>query len=158
MRMADWLIDLGPGAGAHGGEIIAQGPVAKVLKEKKSLTAKYLNGELKIPLPAARKSPSGKFIEIKGASQFNLKNIDVKIPLGLCVCITGVSGSGKSTLVHEIIYKGIAQKIYGSKEKPGKFKSMTGYEHLDKVIIVDQSPIEGPRVRTLLHTPEHSGR
>jgi excinuclease ABC subunit A len=142
MRMADWIIDLGPGAGVHGGEIVAAGPLAKVLKEKRSLTAQYLNGELKIAVPGKRRVPQkGKSLEITGASQFNLKNVNVSVPLGLCVCVTGVSGSGKSTLVHEVIYKGLAQKIYGSKDVPGKFRAMKGAEQLDKVIIVDQSPI-----------------
>jgi excinuclease ABC subunit A len=141
MRMSDWIVDLGPGAGMHGGHIVASGPIKDVLKENKSLTAKYLNGDLKIKLPEKRRKPDGRFLEIKGAEQFNLKNIDVKIPLGLCVCITGVSGSGKSTLVHEVIYKTLAQKLYKSKEAPGKLKRMLGIEHIDKVIIVDQSPI-----------------
>ncbi len=142
MRLADWLVDLGPGAGVHGGEVIASGPVSRVLKEKRSLTAQYLNGKLKIPVPEKRRRPrDGKVIDIKGAAQFNLKNINVRLPLGLFACVTGVSGSGKSTLVHEIIYKGLAQKIYGSKDAPGKFRAMNGCENLDKVIIVDQSPI-----------------
>jgi excinuclease ABC subunit A len=142
MRKSDWLIDLGPGAGIHGGEIVAAGPVEKVLKEKNSLTAQYLNGDLKIPVPERRREPyEDKYIEIKGASQFNLKNVNVKLPLGVMVCVTGVSGSGKSTLVHEVIYKALAQKLYGSKEAPGKFRSISGIENLDKVIIVDQSPI-----------------
>jgi excinuclease ABC subunit A len=142
MREADWLVDLGPGAGVHGGEVVVSGPVDKVLKEKRSLTAQYLNGKLRIPVPEKRRTPrDGKWIEISGASQFNLKNINVNIPLGVCVCITCVSGSGKSTLVHEVLYKALAQKLYGSKEKPGKFKVMKGTENLDKVIIVDQSPI-----------------
>ena len=141
MRKSDWIVDLGPGAGIHGGEIIAQGPLSEILKEKKSLTAQYLNGKLQIPLPKERRLPKKEKLEIKGARQFNLKNIDVSVPLGLFVSITGVSGSGKSTLVHEIIYKSLAKELYGSKEAPGIFKSINGIEHLDKVIIVDQSPI-----------------
>ena len=140
IRMADWIIDLGPGAAEHGGKIVTQGNIEKILKEKNSLTAQYLNGTLAIPLKEPR-VPSAKFLEIVGASQFNLKNIDVKIPLGLFVCVTGVSGSGKSTLVHEILYKSLAQKLYCSKELPGKLKQLRGMELLDKVIVVDQSPI-----------------
>ncbi|MBI3012502.1 MAG: excinuclease ABC subunit UvrA, partial [Elusimicrobia bacterium] len=140
MRAADWIVDLGPGAGEHGGEIVAQGTLSHVLKEKKSLTAQYLTGQIQIPLRESRK-PSSKSIEILGASQFNLKNIDVQIPLGLFVCVTGVSGSGKSTLVQEILYKSLAQRLHHSKDLPGKARAIKGFEHLDKVIVVDQSPI-----------------
>jgi excinuclease ABC subunit A len=140
MRLADWIIDLGPGAGAHGGQIVAQGPLAKILAEPKSLTGQYLNGKMHIPLRDPRPG-SGKFIEIHGAAQFNLKNVDAKFPLGAFVCITGVSGSGKSTLVQEILYKSLAQKLLKSKELPGKVKAIKGIDHLDKVIVVDQSPI-----------------
>ncbi|MGA2090061.1 MAG: excinuclease ABC subunit UvrA [Endomicrobiales bacterium] len=142
MRASDWIIDLGPGAGVHGGEIVAQGPLSRVLKEKRSMTAQYLNGKLTIPVPVTRRKPrEDRWLSIKGAAQFNLKNIEVNIPLGLCVCITGVSGSGKSTLVHEVLFKALAQKLYGLKDVPGKHRSMSGGENLDKVIIVDQSPI-----------------
>lgn len=140
IRAADWIVDLGPGAGEFGGEVIAQGTLAEILKEKKSLTASYLNGHIKIPLRKSREQ-SKKWIQIFGASQFNLKNIDLKIPLGVFVCVTGVSGSGKSTLVHEIIYKSLAQKLHHSKDLPGKVRKIQGFEHLDKVIVVDQSPI-----------------
>ncbi|MBI2118985.1 MAG: excinuclease ABC subunit UvrA [Elusimicrobia bacterium] len=140
IRSADWIVDLGPGAGEFGGEVIAQGTLPEILKEKKSLTARYLNGNLKIPLRKAREQNKNA-IKISGASQFNLKNIDLKIPLGIFVCVTGVSGSGKSTLVHEIIYKSLAQKLHHSKDIPGKVRKIEGFEHLDKVIVVDQSPI-----------------
>jgi excinuclease ABC subunit A len=140
MRMADWIVDLGPGAGIHGGKIVAEGPFEKILKAKDSLTAKYLNGEMQIPIPKRKKS-SGKSLQVIGARQFNLKNINVEIPLGLLVCITGVSGSGKSTLIHEIIYKSLMQKLHGSKDMPGLHDKIKGIENLDKVIVVDQSPI-----------------
>jgi excinuclease ABC subunit A len=154
MRRADWLIDLGPGAGVHGGHIVAQGPVSKVLKSRESLTAQYLNGKLVIPLPAHRREPrEDKWINIIGAKQFNLKNINVNIPLGLMVCITGVSGSGKSTLVHDILYRSVAQKLYSTRELPGKVKEVRGMENLDRVIIVDQSPIgRTPRSNPVTYT------
>ncbi len=140
MRMADWIVDIGPGAGEHGGQIVAQGPLSKILAEKKSLTGQYLNGNMRIPLMEPRK-PGVRAIEIVEAEQFNLKKASVKIPLGLFVCVTGVSGSGKSTLVHEILYKSLAQKLHQAKDLPGKVKAVKGIEHLDKVIVVDQSPI-----------------
>ena len=152
MRTADYLIDLGPGAGVHGGEIVASGTPKEVMKVKNSVTAQYLNGKLSIPIPK-RKKTNGKWLSIKGASQFNLKNISVDIPLGLFVCVTGVSGSGKSTLVHEILYKSLAQKFYRAKEVPGKNKGIEGLENIDKVVIVDQSPIgRTPRSNPVTYT------
>ena len=152
MRTADYLIDLGPGAGVHGGEIVASGTPKEVMKVKNSVTAQYLNGKLSIPIPK-RKKTNGKWLSIKGASQFNLKNINVDIPLGLFVCVTGVSGSGKSTLVHEILYKSLAQKFYRAKEVPGKNKGIEGLENIDKVVIVDQSPIgRTPRSNPVTYT------
>src|SRR4029079_9065227 len=127
--------------GVHGGHIVAEGPLKTILKEPKSLTGRYLTGELTVPIPGTRREPGDRFLIIEGASQFNLKNVDVKIPLGCFVGITGVSGSGKSTFVHEILYKALAQKLYKSKEPPGKFRAITGTDQLDKVIVVDQSPI-----------------
>ncbi|MBI4055856.1 MAG: excinuclease ABC subunit UvrA [Elusimicrobia bacterium] len=141
IRAADWIIDLGPGAGIHGGQAVAQGELAGILKNKKSLTAQYLNRKLTIPIPSPRRTPQGAGLQILNARQFNLKDIDVKIPLGLFVCVTGVSGSGKSTLVQEILYKGLARRLSGSKEVPGEHRAILGLEHLDKVIVVDQSPI-----------------
>ncbi len=141
IRAADWIVDIGPGAGVHGGHIVAEGPLKNILKEPKSLTGQYLLGEKVVPIPEVRRAPGGRFLEILGASQFNLKNVDIKIPLGCFIGITGVSGSGKSTFVHEILHKALAQKLYHSKDAPGKFRSMNGAEHLDKVIVVDQSPI-----------------
>lgn len=153
MRQSDHLIDLGPGAGIHGGKIVAQGNIDEVLKNNKSLTAQYLNGKLFIPVPAKRRKTNSKWLSIKGAEQFNLKKIDADIPLGLFVCVTGVSGSGKSTLVHEIIYKALANRLYGSKDIPGKHKEIEGLENIDKVIIVDQSPIgRTPRSNPVTYT------
>jgi excinuclease ABC subunit A len=153
MRVADYIIDLGPGAGVRGGYIVAQGSAKEIIKSKKSLTGQYLSGALSIPVPKKRKQLLDKWLMVEGAQQFNLKNLDVRIPLGLFVCVTGVSGSGKSTLVHEIIYKNIAKQLYGAKEAPGRFKSMEGFENIDKVVIVDQSPIgKTPRSNPATYT------
>ncbi|MDR3071002.1 MAG: excinuclease ABC subunit UvrA [Endomicrobium sp.] len=153
IRAADYVIDLGPGAGAHGGYVVAHGTAKEIVKFENSLTGQYLSETLKIPVPNKRKQHLDKWLTIRGAQQFNLKNIDVSIPLGLIVCITGVSGSGKSTLVHEIIYKHLASKLYRSKENFGKFKSMEGVENIDKVVIVDQSPIgKTPRSNPVTYT------
>ncbi|HMU95335.1 MAG TPA: excinuclease ABC subunit UvrA [Elusimicrobiota bacterium] len=153
IRAADWVIDLGPGAGVHGGQIIAQGTVKDLLKEPKSLTGAYLRGERGIPVPAERRRPGEKFLEIKGASQFNLKSIDVKIPLGLFVAVTGVSGSGKSTLVNEILHKALAQKLHHAKDEPGRHRTLAGVENVDKVVDVDQTPIgRTPRSNAATYT------
>ncbi len=142
IRAADYIIDLGPGAGEHGGKIIYAGDIPGLLKSKESLTGQYLRGEIHIPLPVQRRLRDPKrCIKIIGAREHNLKNVDVTIPLGVFVGITGVSGSGKSTLVDDILYKALAQKIYNSKEKPGRHKRVEGIHHIDKVIVVDQSPI-----------------
>ncbi|TDQ36957.1 excinuclease ABC subunit UvrA [Aureibacillus halotolerans] len=141
MLAADYLIDVGPGAGVHGGQIIASGTPQEVMKMEQSLTGQYLSGDRFIPLPTTRRQADGRVIEVKGASENNLKNVDVSFPLGMFTCVTGVSGSGKSTLVNEILYKNLAQKLNKGKIKPGAFKEMTGLDHLDKVIDIDQSPI-----------------
>lgn len=138
---ADEIIDIGPGAGEHGGEIVVQGPLARIKKYRKSLTGAYLSGKKKIFTPKTYRKGSGKTIKILGAKEHNLKNIDVEIPLAKFVCITGVSGSGKSTLVDEILGKTLAQKFYRAKERPGKHKKIEGVENIDKVVRIDQSPI-----------------
>lgn len=141
IRAADNIIDLGPGAGEHGGKVVVSGTLKDVIDSKESLTGKYLRGELKIVVPKERKKPTDKRLKIVGAREHNLKDIDVEIPLGLFVCITGVSGSGKSTLVDDILYRSLAKKFYRSKETPGAHRRIDGMQHIDKVIVIDQSPI-----------------
>ncbi|MDD5491728.1 MAG: excinuclease ABC subunit UvrA [bacterium] len=158
MRRADYILDLGPGAGEHGGRIVCQGTFKDILDCDASSTGKYLSGKIRIPIPPERRKPGNRFLEIIGASHFNLKNINIKIPLGLFVCVTGVSGSGKSTLVNEVIYKALAQKLGSAKEKPGKFTAIKGLNLVDKVIMVDQSPIgrtprSNPATYTGVFTP-----
>jgi len=150
---ADHVVDIGPGAGEHGGEVVAAGTPAQVMKEKKSLTGAYLSGRMSIDPPKKYRPGNGKFITIEGAEEFNLKNINVKIPLGKFICITGVSGSGKSTLMTDILARALSQHFYRSKEIPGKHKSITGLQHLDKVINIDQSPIgRTPRSNAATYT------
>ncbi|MFJ7368715.1 excinuclease ABC subunit UvrA [Lysinibacillus sp. NPDC098008] len=141
MLAADYLIDVGPGAGVHGGQIVAAGTPQEVMDNEKSLTGQYLSGKKFIPLPVERRQPDGRKLAIKGAKENNLRNVKVDIPLGLFVAVTGVSGSGKSTLINEILYKSLAQKLNRSKVKPGEHKEVTGMEELEKVIDIDQSPI-----------------
>ena len=141
MLAADYLIDVGPGAGAHGGEIVAAGTPEQVMKSKQSLTGQYLSGRRYIPIPSERRKPDGRYLKIKGARENNLKNVKVDIPLGVFIAVTGVSGSGKSTLVNEILYKTLAQKLNRSKIKPGDVKEIEGIDQLEKVIDIDQSPI-----------------
>ncbi len=141
MFVADHIIDIGPGAGIHGGTIVAQGTVQEIMESEESITGQYLSGKKMIPIPKERKKPNGTWIKILGANENNLKNLNVEIPLGIFTCVTGVSGSGKSTLVNEILYKRIAQDLNGAKSKPGVHKDIKGLEHIDKVIEIDQSPI-----------------
>ena len=141
MLAADYLIDIGPEAGENGGHLVACGTPEEVMKNENSLTGKYLTGKLKIEVPKTRRKLTGKYIEIKGAKENNLKNINVKIPLGSFVCITGVSGSGKSSLINEILYKKLANSIYNSKDKPGLFKEIKGIDELDKAVQITQNPI-----------------
>ena len=141
MLAADYLVDIGPLAGIHGGEVVASGTPKEVMENENSLTGKYLSGKEKIEVPKKRRKGNGKYLEVKGASENNLKNVNVKVPLGKFVCVTGVSGSGKSSLVNEIIYKSIAANLYKTKVKPGKHKKIIGLENIDKVIDISQAPI-----------------
>jgi excinuclease ABC subunit A len=155
---SDYVIDLGPGAGEKGGYIVATGTPEEIMKNPNSLTGAYLSGKKEIPLPEKRRKGNGKFLIVKGCSENNLKNIDITIPLGMFVCLTGVSGSGKSTFMNDILYKALAEKFYGSKEKPGKFQEIIGWEEIDKVVNIDQSPIgrtprSNPATYTNVFTP-----
>ena len=141
MRAADYIVDVGPGAGIHGGEIVAAGTVEDIIAEPRSITGQYLSGKKKIPVPAERRTGNGNFLRVYGAAENNLKNIDVEIPLGTFTCVTGVSGSGKSSLVNEIIHKKLASALNHARMRPGKFRAIEGLEHLDKVVAIDQSPI-----------------
>ena len=152
MRQADCVVDIGPGAGEHGGRLVAMGSVEDLIKCPESVTGQYLSGKLRIPVPAERKQPAG-WLTIKGARENNLKNIDVSFPLGVFTCVTGVSGSGKSSLVNEILQKALSRKLNRAHTVPGKYKSMTGYEVLDKIINIDQSPIgRSPRSNPATYT------
>ena len=141
MYAADHIVDIGPEAGVNGGELVAQGTVEDIMNCPESITGQYLSGKKKIEVPETRRKGNGKFLEIKGAAENNLKGIDVKIPLGELVCVTGVSGSGKSSLINEILYKAVAAEMYGSKEKPGRYKRINGLQNIDKIIDINQAPI-----------------
>ena len=140
MLAADYIVEIGPGAGEHGGEVVATGNAEEIMKNKNSVTGAYLSGKIKIPVPDERKKPSG-WLKVIGASENNLKNIDVKFPLGVMTCVTGVSGSGKSSLVNEILYKKLARDLNRARTIPGKHKRIEGLDQVDKVIAIDQSPI-----------------
>ena len=153
MYAADQIIDIGPGAGIHGGELVAQGTVEDIKACEASITGQYLSGKKKIEIPVTRRKGTGKFITAKGAEENNLKKIDVKFPLGKFVCVTGVSGSGKSSLVNEILYKSIAASMYKAKDRPGKHKTITGVDNIDKIIDIDQQPIgKTPRSNPATYT------
>src|SRR5690606_6993098 len=141
IRRADWVIDMGPGAGENGGEVIAAGPIKDILASKQSLTGAYLSGRKAIEVPAQRRKGNGKSLVVRGARENNLKNLDVAFPLGTLICITGVSGSGKSSLMNEIVYKALARELNGAHLMPGAHDKIEGIEHLDKIINIDQSPI-----------------
>jgi len=142
IRHADYLIDLGPGAGARGGEVVAKGKLDEFLAETGSLTVRYIRGDEHIPLPFSRRTPRGEeFIEVRGARQHNLKDLTVRFPLRVFCCVTGVSGSGKSTLVDEVLYRALARRIHRARAKPGEFDQLVGAEHIDKVVVIDQNPI-----------------
>ena len=140
MRAADCIVDIGPGAGEHGGQIVAVGTAEEIMKDPNSVTGAYLSGRIRIPVPSQRRTPAG-WITVKKAAENNLKNIDVSFPLGVMTCVTGVSGSGKSSLVNEILYKALAKKLNRARTIPGKHKCIEGTEQLDKIIAIDQSPI-----------------
>ena len=140
MRAADFIVDIGPKAGSHGGEVVAYGTAEQIMKCKNSITGAYLSGRIRIPVPEERRKPTG-FITVKGARENNLKNIDVDFPLGIMTCVTGVSGSGKSSLTNEILYKHLAKKLNRARTIPGDHDDIIGTEQLDKIIDIDQSPI-----------------
>lgn len=158
MIAADHIIDIGPGAGEHGGLVVAEGTLKQIIKVKNSVTGQYLSGRKKIPVPVMRRKPNGKWIGVLGASENNLKDIEVKIPMGVFVCVTGVSGSGKSTLINEILHKRLAQQLHGAKARPGAHRDIIGIENLDKIIDIDQSPIgRTPRSNPATYTGVFDG-
>lgn len=158
MRAADWIIDIGPGAGSHGGRVVAEGTFSDICAVEDSITGQYLSGKRSIAVPAKRRQPNGKWITVRGASENNLQELDVAIPMGVMTCVTGVSGSGKSTLVNEILYKKLAQTLHRSSQRPGLHRDIEGIQHLDKVIDIDQSPIgRTPRSNPATYTGAFDG-
>ena len=158
IRNADYIVDMGPGAGENGGYVVATGNVEDIIKESRSLTGKYLKGELKIPVPEKRRKGNGEFLVVKGAREHNLKNITVKFPLHTFICVTGVSGSGKSSLIQDVLWKALKKELHNSREKPGDYDELKGVQNIDKVVIVDQSPIgrtprSNPATYTGVFTP-----
>ena len=158
MRAADWIVDMGPGAGEHGGQVVCSAPRDSFIECPDSLTARYLRGEERIEVPTKRRDGNGKTLLIKHATENNLQGVDVRIPLGKFICVTGVSGSGKSSLVIEVLYKRLAQSLYRAKDKPGAHETILGIEQLDKVIDIDQSaigrtPRSNPATYTALFGP-----
>ncbi len=141
IRESDFVVDLGPGAGMHGGYVVATGTPEQIISNPKSITGQYLSGARTIPVPHRRRTKSSRSLFVKGARENNLRNVDVEFPLGIFVCVTGVSGSGKDSLVNDILYRSLAQQLYFSKEKPGIHDKILGTENIDKAIIIDQSPI-----------------
>ncbi len=141
IREADEVIDMGPGAGSHGGYVVAQGSVEDICNTKGSITGDFLSGRRTVKIPSTRRGTNGKWLTIKGATEHNLKNVDAEIPLGGFVCVTGASGSGKSTLINEILFRSLSRRFYGSAERPGAHERILGLEYIDKVINIDQSPI-----------------
>src|SRR5699024_6856471 len=139
MLAADWIVDIGPGAGDHGGNIVAAGTPQRIMKSRKSLTGQYLSGKKYIPVPTERRQSDNRYVEVIDATENNLKNIDVKFPIGLLTLVTGVSGSGKSTLVNDILYKSISQHLYKGKQRPGAHKTIKGLEYIDKIIDINQA-------------------
>src|SRR5262249_46250619 len=140
MRAADHIVDLGPGAGEHGGHLVAEGTAEEISAVGDSLTGQFLSGARTIDVPAKRRAPP-RYLDIRGASEHNLKRVDAKVPLGVLTCVTGVSGSGKSTLVNEILYKAVANRLMRARTRPGAHRGIAGLDELDKIIAVDQSPI-----------------
>jgi hypothetical protein len=158
IRSADWIVDLGPGAGEHGGKVIAEGPVQAILDNPNSLTGAYLSRRLTVPMPKKRRLGNGKHLTIVGANANNLKNLTVDIPLGKLVCITGVSGSGKSTLMVDVLYEALARELNRAHTNPGGYKRIEGIDNLDKIINIDQSPSAAHRVPTRAPTPASGTR
>jgi excinuclease ABC subunit A len=153
IRAADWIIDIGPGAGQHGGELIASGPIEHILAEPRSITGQFLSGKRFIPIPRRRRTGNGKHLNIRGAREHNLQNIDVSIPLGTLTVVTGISGSGKSTLINDTLYARLAQTLHGTRERPGSHDAIYGIEHIDKIIAIDQAPIgRTPRSNPITYT------